>query len=1122
MIALPWILLIVFLFVLNRLANRIATLERKQSAIENELMILRQQASERAAHQSPATVTDETVATVTGASTPLVVDAPPFISSPGYILPKAEVIPPLAEEFSTELLQFPTIDEDELITATSAPLPIQPALTDMPLPPPVSGLNSENISSDVFHIPINQSIKPDKKQLDWELMIGGNLFTFLGAIVIVIAIALLLTFAYDQGWIHLSPYMRVFGGILLGVAFMLLGARMRSVGLTIFAQGLVGTGIATLFLVVYAGYSYYHLANFTLPWLMIIMLLITLLALWQSVHYDSQAIALLGLLGGVLAPIIVGSGDNSRISTPSIGYYIYVTFLLCELSAMQLIRLKWQVLSFSILGSSYLLFILPYSSRFPNSWIPIAFLFLYWLLFQITETLQGIRASGDGEKARSWRMNLNHLLFMVFLYAILKHWHFSYLNELMLLASLPPLIISLFAARFTNLRSELAAASLRAALIFLSVGLYFSFRHFPVVIIWSFIAGVLVFYGMKIRLPVLWKYALWLFSAAIVLLLLTPGAFATNKLHYLPVINIRSLAMLAMIFTLSLSSWRFTRDDEESDALWIAPLLQYLALLLGAMLLTLETLAVYFSISGGTEAVFQSANEMMVAVILVFYSLPLIWHGLRMASTPHQHIGLLTLFIGVWLVGYFGYEYEPINGYRLIFNLRAVPMLITALALLLQAKLFARERERYYIADIISGVMQVLSALLFFEVISVETSSFFYAAQLKSSFVAGYVRTTCQPMIWAMYAILLGRYAYSRRYLPLQISSFAVLLLSLLFISEALFVEISLTPFLATIPVRVIPELLVFSALLLHLKYLTAYKQMNWFKILHTTLILLTAIFGFMVISLECSAYFYRMLLTMTGGDNSAILYARNLCFAACWAVYACCWSWVGMRRNNKVVTVIGITTLMLAITWSAMQSLGEYRFDYFTIIYNWRSLPLLIVIIAVIFHCQLLRRYQLQHAAYSKLETVFRVVSVLLIFELLTMETIEYFTHRIMLAGFRTPAAFHLIELRRTTISVVWLLYSVALIVIGIWRSWREIRLIAIMLFLLSILQIALYYLVVPNLLYRIISLSGLGITLLFTSYLYHRYRAIILAPANSEASDDEGNASSGIEDNITGPPAE
>jgi len=71
-----------------------------------------------------------------------------------------------------------------------------------------------------------------------------------------------------------------------------------------------------------------------------------------------------------------------------------------------------------------------------------------------------------------------------------------------------------------------------------------------------------------------------------------------------------------------------------------------------------------------------------------------------------------------------------------------------------------------------------------------------------------------------------------------------------------------------------------------------------------------------------------------------------------------------------------------------------------------------------------------------------------------------------------------------------VWALYATLLIVIGLGRDYAPIRYFAILLFALTTMKVFFVDMAHLERIYRILSVIGLGIALLVTSYLYQRVR--------------------------------
>jgi len=82
----------------------------------------------------------------------------------------------------------------------------------------------------------------------------------------------------------------------------------------------------------------------------------------------------------------------------------------------------------------------------------------------------------------------------------------------------------------------------------------------------------------------------------------------------------------------------------------------------------------------------------------------------------------------------------------------------------------------------------------------------------------------------------------------------------------------------------------------------------------------------------------------------------------------------------------------------------------------------------------------------------------------------------------------------RQMAISVTWAAYATALILVGLYRRYAPIRYFGIGLFGITILKVFFGDLAQLDQIYRVLSVMGLGVLLLLTSYVYQRMRATLL----------------------------
>ena len=184
------------------------------------------------------------------------------------------------------------------------PPPIPPAAPTSPLPigaeavaaPPSASVPAGQLET--------QPLLDARSEL--ETKVGLNWINRIAVVTLIFAAAFFFRYAVDSGWI--GPATRVALGIVAAIVSLFFGDRMWRRGHAIFAQGLMGLGIALLYLSFYASSVLYALlpqsAAFSL------MALTTVASGLMGLQYNSQAIAMLALLGGYLTPVLLSTGED--------------------------------------------------------------------------------------------------------------------------------------------------------------------------------------------------------------------------------------------------------------------------------------------------------------------------------------------------------------------------------------------------------------------------------------------------------------------------------------------------------------------------------------------------------------------------------------------------------------------------------------------------------------------------------------------------------------------------------------------------------------------------------------------------------------------------------------------
>jgi uncharacterized membrane protein len=138
----------------------------------------------------------------------------------------------------------------------------------------------------------------------------GNVPVKVGMIVSLFGVAFLIKEGVDRGWIAFPIELRLILVALFGIALLIIGWRLRDKR-RVYALTVQGGGIATIYLTAFAAFRLYSLLP-PLPAL-VMLVIVTLAAGTLAVLQNSRTLALLGIVGGFVAPVLVSSGAGSHV-----------------------------------------------------------------------------------------------------------------------------------------------------------------------------------------------------------------------------------------------------------------------------------------------------------------------------------------------------------------------------------------------------------------------------------------------------------------------------------------------------------------------------------------------------------------------------------------------------------------------------------------------------------------------------------------------------------------------------------------------------------------------------------------------------------------------------------------
>lgn len=143
------------------------------------------------------------------------------------------------------------------------------------------------------------------KNLSLEYAVASVWLLRVSIVILLTGIGFFLKYSFDNDLI--GVYGRVSIGIGIGIAMLLSGIKLFGEKYHLIGQGLIGAGIATLYLSIFASYKIYKIIpeqNFAFA----IMIFITVSVSLIAVRLNSLLAAIFGIIGGYCTPIMLSTG----------------------------------------------------------------------------------------------------------------------------------------------------------------------------------------------------------------------------------------------------------------------------------------------------------------------------------------------------------------------------------------------------------------------------------------------------------------------------------------------------------------------------------------------------------------------------------------------------------------------------------------------------------------------------------------------------------------------------------------------------------------------------------------------------------------------------------------------
>ena len=228
------------------------------------------------------------------------------------------------------------IVEPPAAVSVDAPAPESPS----DLKPATAGVLSERALSDSV-APVAENVRvhsyvsqpPEPSGFDTaverakEWLTTGNVPVKVGIVLLFFGVAFLFKYAVDNALFKLPIELRLLGVSVVGFGLFVTGWRLRERSRT-YALNLQGGGIGLLYLTVFAAFRLYSVIPAMPAFALLVAL--TLAAGVLAVRQNARALAIMGSIGGFLAPVLASTGQGSHVALFS--YYLVINLAIVAIA----------------------------------------------------------------------------------------------------------------------------------------------------------------------------------------------------------------------------------------------------------------------------------------------------------------------------------------------------------------------------------------------------------------------------------------------------------------------------------------------------------------------------------------------------------------------------------------------------------------------------------------------------------------------------------------------------------------------------------------------------------------------------------------------------------------------
>jgi uncharacterized membrane protein len=623
---------------------------------------------------------------------------------------------------------------------------------------------------------------------DLELRIGGSWFNRIGIAAICFGVAFFLKYAFENEWI--GPGGRVIIGAAIGLGFLAAGERLRSRGYQSYGYGLSGGGTLILYLSAYAAFNFYSLVS--QPIAFMLMSLVTVTAALLSARYGAIAIAVIGLIGGFLTPILLSTGIDNE---PAL--FGYIALLDAGVLALAYAK-QWRSLNYLAFTATVLMI-----SAWMGEWYQpeklrttVFFLTLFFAIFALLAVLYSVLYRRRTHWLDLGLVFLNAVLYFGTTYELLDEQQLGGLGLFAVMMSGFYLGLGYFTIRRDREDRLLVLTFLGLAFLFIVIAVPIQLDQQWVAMAWAIEGAVMTWIGTRTGDRISRYAALIVFLIAIghwfAVDISDTALFAGD--HFVPILNRRALSCGILIASLMFAA-RSMKSHPEGDTTNTAATGLFLAAnLLAVTLLTIDAND-YFdqirkrAVEGSIERISRIGHwrQFTLSALWIIYGTGALLTGLRANLKYVRVAAMLLLGLATAKVVTVDMSFYAASWHLPLLNDTFAAAVLVILALSLGRWAYRRwgevaQRER----TLVVGVMLVVTNFVAVLALTTEASGYFERGAAGPGLPAGLDRDLelaarlSLSLVWTVYGGTMLALGILRRSAVLRIMALVLLSMTII------------------------------------------------------------------------------------------------------------------------------------------------------------------------------------------------------------------------------------------------------------------------------------------------------------------------------------------------------